>query len=94
MIVYGRPRLGKTKATEYAVTYLPEELETFIPVFCADCKSYKVPSAEKFYRDMLSDFKFGFQGKKDEVVIRNQIINLLHEKAERSNLSLGSIAHG
>lgn len=70
----------------FAVTYLPTELETPIPVFCADCKSYKVPSAEKFYRDMLSDFSFGFEGKKDEIVLRNQIVNLMHEKAERSNL--------
>lgn len=86
MIVYGRPRLGKTRATMFAVTYLPSELETPIPVFCVDCKSYKVPSAEKFYRDMLSDFSFGFAGKKDEIVLRNQIVNLMHEKAERSNL--------
>ncbi|MGM0883098.1 MAG: ATP-binding protein [Bacillota bacterium] len=86
MIVYGRPRLGKTKATTFAVTYLPEMLETPIPVFIADSKSYKVPSAEKFFRDMLSDFRFGFEGKKDEIVLRNQIVNLMHEKAERSNL--------
>lgn len=86
MIVYGRPRLGKTKATTFAVTYLPEELKTPIPVFVADSKSYKVPSAEKFFRDMLSDFQFGFEGKKDEIVLRNQIVNLMHEKAERTPL--------
>lgn len=86
MIVYGRPRLGKTRATVYAVNYLPAELESPIPIFVADCKSYKFPSAEKFYRDMLHDFKFRFETKKDEVVLRNQIVNLMHERGERSNL--------
>ncbi|REE91524.1 hypothetical protein A8990_10431 [Paenibacillus taihuensis] len=60
LMVYGRPRLGKTKATTFAVEYLPELLNMPIPVFIADSKSYKVPSAEKFYRDMLTDFKFKF----------------------------------
>ncbi|MDQ8739160.1 ATP-binding protein [Paenibacillus sp. LHD-38] len=86
MIVYGRPRLGKTRATIFAVSYLPAELETLIPIFVADCKSYKVPSAEKFYRDMLHDFFFRFETKKDEVVLRSPIVNLMHEKGERSNL--------
>lgn len=86
MIVYGRPRLGKTRATVYAVNYLPAELVTPIPIFVADCKSYKVPSAEKFYRDMLNDFSFRFESKKDEIVLRSQIVNLMHEKGERSNL--------
>ncbi|WP_044649337.1 ATP-binding protein [Paenibacillus terrae] len=86
MIVYGRPRLGKTRATMFAVNYLPSELETPIPVLVADCKSYRVPSPEKFFRDMLSDFSFGFNSKKDEIVLRNQIVNLMHEKAEHSNL--------
>jgi len=86
MIVYGRPRLGKTRATMFAVTYLPELLESLLPVFVADSKSYKVPSAEKFFRDMLADFRFVFEGKRDEIVLRNQIVNLMHEKAERSNL--------
>ncbi|MFX3634426.1 MAG: AAA family ATPase [Candidatus Pristimantibacillus sp.] len=83
MIVYGRPRLGKTKATTFAVNYLPEVLQYQIPVFVADSKSYKVPSAEKFFRDMLLDFNYGFSTKKDEIVLRNQIVSLMHEKAER-----------
>lgn len=85
LMVYGRPRLGKTKATEFAVSYLSELLNSPIPVFVADSKSYKVPSAEKFYRDMLIDFKFAFEGKKDEITLRNQIVNLLHASAERSS---------
>lgn len=84
LMVYGRPRLGKTKATTFAVNYLPELLNTPIPVFVADSKSYKVPSAEKFYRDMLNDFEFSFEGKKDELTLRNQIVNLLHESAEHA----------
>lgn len=83
MIVYGRPRLGKTKATTFAVNYLPEVLEYKLPVFVADSKSYKVPSAEKFFRDMLTDFNFGFPTKKDEIVLRNQIVSIMHEKAEQ-----------
>ncbi|WP_246079368.1 hypothetical protein [Paenibacillus piri] len=82
----GVVRLGKTRATMFAVNYLPALLDTPIPVFIADSKSYKVPSAEKFFRDMLSDFRFGFDGKKDEIILRNQIVNLMHEKAEDSRL--------
>lgn len=86
MIVYGRPRLGKTFSTLFAVNYLPVDLGMPIPIFLAECKQYKAPNEEKFYRDLLIDFKFNYTAKKDPVQLRQQIVNLFQEKAERTPL--------
>lgn len=44
------------------------------------CNLYRIPREEKFFLDLLNDFKFPFPSK------RKQIINLLIEQREKSKL--------
>ncbi|WP_010503833.1 ATP-binding protein [Paenibacillus elgii] len=86
MIVYGRPRIGKTKSVEFALSYLPAQLGTYFPVLKTRCKSYRHPTEEKFFGDMLVDFKFPFPSKQKAPAMRQQIVNLMLEQGERSKL--------
>ncbi|KAA8745347.1 ATP-binding protein [Paenibacillus sp. UASWS1643] len=86
MIVYGRPRIGKTYAIKYAIENFPTYMEAPLPILIANSNSYKVPSEEKFFVDMLQDFKFPFIKRRNPSDLRNQIVNLLMEKAEKSRL--------
>ncbi|KOY16703.1 ATP-binding protein [Paenibacillus xylanivorans] len=84
MIVYGRPRLGKTTALKFALENLPNFINAPIPIFIANSNTYRFPSEEKFYSDLLYDFDFPFVSRRKPGELRNQIVNLLKEKAETS----------
>lgn len=86
MIVYGRPRIGKTWALKFAIDHLPTSFGAPLPILLANCNYYKVPSEEKFYSDLLEDFKFPFSAKRDPSELRRQIVNFMFEKAEKSKL--------
>lgn len=86
MIVYGRPRLGKTSAIKFAIENLPAYMAAPLPILIANSNAYKVPSEEKFFVDLLQDFNFPFTAKRKPSDLRNQIVNLLMEKAEKSRL--------
>jgi len=86
MIVHGRPRLGKSWAVKFASKHLPDEVGAPVPIFLSSCKQYRVPNEEKFYLDLLNDFKFPFPAKRKPADMRRQIVNLMLEKGERSVL--------
>jgi hypothetical protein len=86
MIIYGRPRLGKTSAVKFAIENLPTQLGAPLPILIANSNSYRVPSEEKFFLDLLNDFKFPFPSKRKPAEMRRQIVNLMLEKAEKSRL--------
>ncbi|MEK4058512.1 MULTISPECIES: ATP-binding protein [Paenibacillus] len=86
MIVYGRPRIGKTWALRFAIDHLPTNFDAPLPILYANCNSYRVPSEEKFYSDLLSDFKFPFISKRNSSELRRQVVNFMLEKAEKSKL--------
>ncbi|WP_036217490.1 AAA family ATPase [Lysinibacillus sphaericus] len=52
-IIHGRPRLGKTRAIKYLIKVLPKELNQNIPMFHIKCKTYKNPSENSFFEDLL-----------------------------------------
>lgn len=83
-IVYGHPRFGKTRATFFALNYLPKELHSDIPIFITECKQSRIPSERSFYKDMLDDFNFDFSSSRDVQQLRKQIVHLFIEKGERS----------
>ncbi|WP_051289903.1 ATP-binding protein [Paenibacillus massiliensis] len=82
MIVYGRPRLGKTYALKFALENLSQFINAPIPIFIANSNTYRFPSEEKFYADLLYDFEFPFVARRKPGEMRNQIVNLLKEKSE------------
>lgn len=86
MIVYGRPRIGKTWALRFAIEHLPTNFGAPLPILLANCNSYRVPREKKFYSDLLSDFKFPFTSKRNPSELRRQIVNFMLEKAEKSKL--------
>jgi hypothetical protein len=86
MIVYSRPRLGKTSAVKYAIDNLPTMVGAPLPILIANSNWYRVPSEEKFYFDLLSDFKFPFPARRKPAEMRRQIVNLMLEKAEKSKM--------
>ncbi|TDL69382.1 ATP-binding protein [Paenibacillus amylolyticus] len=86
MIVYGRPRLGKTTALKFALENLPHFMNAPIPIFIANSNSYKFPNEGRFYADLLHDFEFPFIARRKAEEMRNQIVNLLKERAELSRL--------
>ncbi|WP_410768713.1 ATP-binding protein [Fontibacillus sp. BL9] len=86
MIVYGRPRIGKTWALKFAIEHLPTSFGAPLPILLANCNSYRMPSEEKFYSDLLDDFDFPFATKRNPSELRRQIVNLMLEKAEKSKI--------
>ncbi|MCE5169693.1 hypothetical protein LQV63_10245 [Paenibacillus profundus] len=59
-IVYGRPRLGKTRAINYLVHVLPSEFDRNIPMYSLRCRQYKLPNEGVFFEDVLKDIKHAF----------------------------------
>ncbi|SDD53498.1 AAA domain-containing protein [Paenibacillus sp. CF095] len=86
MIVYGRPRIGKTFAVVFALENLPQYLNAPIPIFIVNSNSYKFPNEGKFFADLLRGFNFPFKARRQSDEMRNQIVNFLKEKAELSRL--------
>lgn len=86
MIVYGRPRIGKTFAVKFALENLPQYINAPIPIFIVNSNSYKFPNEGKFFADLLRGFKFPFKARRQSDEMRNQIVNFLTEKAELSRL--------
>ncbi|RCW40581.1 AAA family ATPase [Paenibacillus prosopidis] len=86
MIVYGRPRLGKTSAVKFAIENLPTQIGAPLPIIIANSNAYRVPSEEKFFLDLLNDFKFPFPARRKPAEMRRQIVNLMLEKAEKSKM--------
>lgn len=85
MIVYGRPRIGKTWALRFAIDHLPTNFDAPLPILYANCNSYRVPSEEKFYSDLLSDFKFPFISKRNSSELRRQVVNFMLEKQKNQS---------
>src|SRR5690606_29039001 len=86
MIVYGRPRIGKTSAVKFAIDNLPIHVGAPLPILVANTNSYRMPSEEKFFLDLLNDFKFPFPSRRKVTEMRRQVVNLMLEKAEKSTL--------
>lgn len=82
-IIYGRPRLGKTRALEYLMHILPEEYEK-IPIHFLICREYKNPNENTFFQDILIDIKHGvpYSGKADKK--RQRLLWFLVEQVQKS----------
>lgn len=83
-IVYGRPRLGKTRAITYLLHDLPSEFGQQIPIFHMCCRQYKNPNEGNFFEDLLKDMYHGlpFSGKANQK--RERLLKFLLEKGESS----------
>ncbi|SFE24422.1 AAA domain-containing protein [Paenibacillus algorifonticola] len=83
-MIYGRPRLGKSRAITYLSYELPNEFGNHLPIFTMKCRQYKQPSESSFFEDILNDVGHAlpFNGKAN--LKRDRLYRYFVEKAERS----------
>jgi len=83
-IVYGRPRVGKTRAIKYLLLYLPSIFGESIPIFSVLCKYHKIPNESSFYEEILSDLNYAYPNGNKANIKRDRLVKFLLEKAELS----------
>lgn len=83
-IIYGRPRLGKTRAIKFLNAFLKDEFGSNLPVFHMCCNQYRAPNESAFFGDLLKDLGHSqyLTGKAD--MKRDRLIKFLLERAEAS----------
>ncbi|WP_409362680.1 ATP-binding protein [Bacillus safensis] len=83
-IVYGRPRLGKSKAIEYIRKILTSEFDMMLPVYKILCRHYKNANEGIFFEDILKDIghNLPFNGKAN--IKRDRLSRFLIEQGEKS----------
>lgn len=84
-IIYGRPRLGKTRALRYLEFDLPVIFGEKLPIFKIRCQKYKYPSEGVFFSDLLKDVGHNLYltGKPD--IKRDRLIKFFIEQGIASN---------
>ncbi|WP_455542541.1 ATP-binding protein [Intestinibacter sp.] len=85
-IIYGRPRLGKTRAIKYLKFYLKEEFGQELPIFTMLCSQHKIATENKFYTDLLKDVGHSFYAQGKAEIKKDRLIKFFIEKAQKSNL--------
>lgn len=83
-IIYGRPRLGKSKAIKYLIEVLPEELKENIPIFNIICRSHTSSRENNFFENLLTGVghSYASEGRPNEK--RERLKNFLINAAEKS----------
>jgi hypothetical protein len=84
-IIYGKPRLGKTRAIEYLNRIIFATYNYKLAIYIIKCRHYKYPNEGIFFENFLRDINHGIcsSGKPHEK--RNRLINFLRERAEAYN---------
>ncbi|MFJ5563201.1 AAA family ATPase [Lysinibacillus xylanilyticus] len=83
-IIYGRPRLGKTRAISYLLKVLPEELNENIPFFHIRCRSYRSSRENSFFEDLLNGVGHSLASDGRTSEKRERLKNFLISEAEKS----------
>lgn len=83
-IIYGRPRLGKTRAVKYLINSLKHSWAFDLPIFSMGCNQHKIPNEGVFFEEMLDSFGHGLPYSGTPSKKRNRLTNFLIEKADLS----------
>ncbi|MDO3679739.1 ATP-binding protein [Paenibacillus ehimensis] len=83
-IIYGRPRLGKTRAIEFLLRTLPNHFGSSLPVFHIKSQHIKLANEGSFFEALLKDVghKIPFSGKPS--VKRDRLYKYLLERGSQS----------
>ncbi|TPG75986.1 ATP-binding protein [Brevibacillus laterosporus] len=83
-IIYGRPRLGKTRAIEFLIRTLPDEFGADLPIFHIRSLHAKIPNENNFFETILNDVghSIPFTGK--TTIKRNRLSKFLIERGDLS----------
>lgn len=84
-IIYGRPRLGKSRATSYLVKRLPLDIGENTPIYHILCRRYKNPNENFFFEDLLKSVGHSIitTGKLNQK--RDRLMKFLLEQTSISN---------
>lgn len=86
-IIYGRPRLGKTRAISYLVNSLPIDFGENTPIYHIRCRKYKNPNENFFFEDLLKGVGHALFSNGKSSVKRTRLLMFLIERAEFSGKS-------
>lgn len=75
-IIYGRPRIGKTRAIQYISSSLKAKYGKELPVFTLNAYDH-IPSQNQFYTDMLTAVGHPFSVTGSSSVKKQRLINTL-----------------
>jgi hypothetical protein len=84
-MIYGKPRLGKTRAIQYLTRLLTEKFGVNLPVITLLCRDYKVPSESIFFEDLLRASGHAIYRSGRAAAKRDRLIEYLTEKVELSS---------
>lgn len=84
-MIFGKPRLGKTRAIHYLSHTLPERFGSGLQIIPFTCRDYRTASEASFFEDLLkeSGHSIIYKGKATEK--RNRLSEFLYERVCRSN---------
>lgn len=85
-IIYGRQRIGKTRAIRFLKQFLPNEYGTDLPVLLYLCQEYTRPNELIFFEDLLRNFDHPLASTPPAraAVKRERLYNYLIDKGLRN----------
>ncbi|HEX7997675.1 MAG TPA: ATP-binding protein [Pyrinomonadaceae bacterium] len=84
-IIYGKPRLGKTRAIKYLTRLLTEKFGSNLLTMVLLCRDYRVPSESTFFEDLLRTSGHALYRSGRAAAKRDRLIEYLCEKVEISS---------
>jgi len=83
-IIYGRPRLGKTRAISYLISCLPQDFGENTPIYHIRCRQYKNPNENFFFEDLLNGVGHSIILNGKSNMKRLRLLRFLVERADFS----------
>jgi hypothetical protein len=83
-MIYGRPRLGKTRAILYLSKALPQRFGRKLPIINLPCRNYRAPSESAFFEDLLRAAGHALPKKGKSTEKRDRLREFLSEKVDSS----------
>lgn len=84
-IIYGRPRLGKSKAIEYLSDVLRQEFGAQLPVYSVNCPSFQYPKETAFFEHLLKKVGHQLVHKGTMSMKRSRLTNFLADAGHTTN---------
>lgn len=85
-LIYGRQRIGKTRAIRFLMEFLPQEFGSDLPIFLFLCQEHKIANEKMFFESMLTNVRhpLALDPPHRASVKRDRLYNFLIEKGYTS----------
>ncbi|MBT2728160.1 ATP-binding protein [Bacillus sp. ISL-75] len=83
-LIYGRPRIGKTRAIKLMMQQLPIELGSKLQIFLIICRQYKTANENVFFEDLLRNVNHSEPSRGTASAKRDRLFNHLYYKGQSS----------